>query len=90
MCILSTCRDCGNAIVWGVDEDGKRIPLDPRASVYHVTAFDWVGQLYVVERIGPGEPVHYVSHFWTCPKARHHSNVRRDRPAPRSRAAGQS
>jgi len=27
---MATCRGCGARIVWGLKDDGKRIPLDPK------------------------------------------------------------
>ena len=68
----SPCKGCGKPIVWGVTEDGKRIPLDPRPPVY--LAVD-EGDRVLAERAGPGQNfmgqalAHYVSHFATCPKA---------------------
>ncbi len=34
----SACKFCGQKIVWGQTEDGKNIPLDPRAAVYFVSS----------------------------------------------------
>lgn len=52
------CKGCNKPIVWGLTEDGKRIPLDPSAPVY-------VRDGEVVRR----ERLAMVSHFATCPKA---------------------
>lgn len=67
---MATCKGCGKTIVWGVTQDGKRIPLDPSAPIY------------VVHQIVGGDPVvvllsaadrrldgPWVSHFATCVKA---------------------
>lgn len=68
---MSTCgggdpgRGCGKPIVWGQDEAGKRVPLDPRAPVYRLVQYDPQARLYAIERVTEG--VH-VSHFATCPK----------------------
>ena len=72
----ATCQGCGKPIVWGITEDGKRIPLDPRPPVYRVVRVlipDHGGNC-VVERERahkPGLEVGsvLVSHFATCPKA---------------------
>jgi hypothetical protein len=86
---MSTCKGCGRDILWGVDEKGTRIPLDPRAPVYHVMAFDPETNTYAVERAGGSVPTNYVSHFATCPKAKDFSRSTRPTGADhRARAAG--
>jgi hypothetical protein len=60
------CAGCSKAILWAVNEDGARIPLDPVAPVYEVD-----GQ--VVRRTRQA----LVSHFATCPKADQFSAGRR-------------
>jgi len=85
---MSICR-CGKEILWGIDPNGTRIPLDPRAPVYHVISFDPISNAYVVERAGQNTPVYHVTHFATCPKANEFSRSSRPKqPDPRSRAAG--
>lgn len=37
---MSPCRGCGKAVVWGVKPDGSKVPLDPRAPVYAIVAFE--------------------------------------------------
>jgi hypothetical protein len=69
---MSICRGCGKEIVWGTTEDGKKIPLDPRAPVYSLgprkigdnPAFGERDGDQVVKRTS----LAMVSHFVTCPK----------------------
>lgn len=80
---VSICRGragrpgCGKDIVWGVDEKGTRIPLDPRAPVYHVLSWDPVSKLYAVERAIGEKGTYQVSHFATCPMANNFSRSTR-------------
>lgn len=60
----ATCRGCGKPIVWGIDPDGKKIPLDPRAPVYALNHLPVGGDPHV-ER----DHDSMVSHFATCSKA---------------------
>lgn len=65
---MSKCKGCGKKIVWGVTDEGKKIPLDPSAPVYYVsdeTVDSDFGPTPKIER----ERQHMVSHFKTCPKA---------------------
>lgn len=61
---------CGREIVWGVDGDGQRIPLDPRPPVYDVD--ETVEPPRAVRRQGA-----MVSHFATCPDAGQFSGGKR-------------
>lgn len=78
---MSTCRGCGREIVWGTTEDGKKIPLDPRAPVYTLgpkkigdnPAFGESDGDQLVKRTS----LAMVSHFATCPKANDFSGGRR-------------
>ncbi len=56
------CKLCGKPIVWGKDDKGARIPLDPRAPVYAVRLM----QGGAVDAMR--DPESMVSHFATCPK----------------------
>lgn len=85
----SDCRGCGRPMVWAVTPDGKKIPLDPKASVYRVTSNgpnepptaelvrtrQTVGDNDVVQ-----EDSYMVSHFHTCPNASDFSGRSRRRP----------
>ncbi len=65
---MSRCKGCGKEIVWGVTEEGKKIPLDPSAPVYYVSDDQVLSggfMSYKIER----ERSSMVSHFKTCPKA---------------------
>ena len=56
------CKGCGATIIWGLSEDGKKIPLDPKPAVYRITNPEaWTT---LVER----DKLAMVSHFITCPK----------------------
>lgn len=57
------CRYCGKPIVWGVTEDGKRIPLDPRPPCY-----DQIGTANGSPLVQRARTV-MVTHFATCPGA---------------------
>ncbi len=59
---FSVCKGCNNNIVWGITEDGTRIPLDPRAAVYDVEEVEGVVQ-------ATRDRTAMVTHFATCPKA---------------------
>jgi hypothetical protein len=61
---MSKCRGCGKKIVWGMDEGGKRIPLDPTPPVYAEIDRDADDNL-IVKR----DRNAMVSHFATCPQA---------------------
>jgi hypothetical protein len=72
------CRTCGASIWWVITENGKRMPLDTKATpggnihLYDGTAYvlDVKGQA-IVEHRGNGDPL-YTSHFATCPQADAH------------------
>lgn len=67
----ATCRGCGKEIVWGVTNDGKKIPLDPRPPVYRI--FTHPEGFIGAER----DREALCSHFATCPKANQFSGSRR-------------
>ena len=71
----SKCKGCGADIVWGVDEKGARIPLDPRPAIYYVTE-DVSGRVTASRRfqreassLAQAASLYAVNHFSTCPKA---------------------
>lgn len=61
------CAGCGRLIVWGTTPEGKRIPLDPAATVYSVSLEG------ICEKIGG----FMVTHFATCRAANEFSGSRR-------------
>lgn len=61
---MSACRGCGKDIVWGVTEEGKKIPLDPTPPVYQ-----YAGDSVADKPSAIRHKNCMVSHFTTCPKA---------------------
>lgn len=61
---MNVCRGCGKEIVWGVTDDGKKIPLDLRAPVYFIKERPENGNFVIERTMNAG-----VSHFATCPRA---------------------
>ncbi len=55
--------DCGKWIVWGLDPEGQRIPLDPAAPCYRVLEEGQEGDLAVAVQRDRGA---LVNHFATC------------------------
>lgn len=66
------CKGCKREIVFGLTEDGKRIPLDPRPPVYAVIGQNEAGVPLVRRHVGA-----MVSHFATCPNANDFSGSRK-------------
>lgn len=66
---MAACRGCGKEIVWGMTEDGKRIPLDPKPPIYTLSGFPSPvnGEYREVGRASRDEFM--VSHFATCQRA---------------------
>lgn len=55
---LSTCRGCGERIVWMKTEKGRNIPVDPQS----IDADDYApGDLF--------DPDTHISHWGECPEA---------------------
>jgi len=62
---MPNCSYCGTKILWGSTPDGKRVPLDPKAPVYH---YDPAAKTAVIiPQLDYYRPV-MVNHFSTCPK----------------------
>jgi len=61
----SQCKGCGREIVWGEDEGGRKIPLDPRPAVYVVVRKTPTGTELLAKRTSQA----MVSHFVTCTAA---------------------
>jgi len=62
---MANCSYCGKKILWGVTVEGKRIPLDPTAPVYH---YDPAAKTAVIiPQVDYYRPV-MVNHFSTCAK----------------------
>lgn len=70
---MSICRSCGAPILWGVTDQGRRMPLDPTAMSEGVRFTFTEGVL--IERV-EGELFGHVSHFATCPNAAEHRRPR--------------
>ncbi len=68
---MSKCKGCDKPIVWGVTEEGKRIPLDPKPAVYDVEEVE--GEVQATR-----DRTAMVTHFATCPKANDFSGGKRD------------
>lgn len=65
---LTPCKGCKKQMAWGLDTNGKTIPLDVRAPVYLILE-DEPGVLRV-RRAKAGEKLlAAVSHFSVCPNA---------------------
>jgi hypothetical protein len=56
---------CGRQIVWGINAEGKRVPLDPRPIIYAVLRRGLPGGVLVTRA-----RLALVSHFATCPDAK--------------------
>ena len=54
----STCKGCGQRIVWGTDEQGALIALDPTPLTYVLTIHEGASRAYRSRA--------YVSHFAIC------------------------
>lgn len=64
---MTTCRGCGKEIVWAITNNGKNIPLDPKALVFSVLPEG--GKLIAIKPVGVLGERWLVSHWATCPKA---------------------
>lgn len=81
----TTCRSCGESIIWAVLPSGKKCPMDAqtytkatmpteRIAVDELETFggDVSATSLDKTQLGDATPF-YVSHFGTCPNASHHS-----------------
>lgn len=73
---MSNCRGCGKEIIWGVNLEGKKIPLDPAPPVYVSMGNTGITNGMVVTR----DPDAMVSHFATCPEANEFSGSKKAKP----------
>ena len=73
---MSTCRSCGDPVVWVKMASGKANPLDPDPTPNGNIIVDDKGNGRVQTQYDqPG--ARYVSHFSTCPFAKQHRVKRR-------------
>lgn len=65
---LTPCRYCGKPIIWCLDAEGKRIPVDVSCVFYFVIGSN--RDPLLAQRIPDDEYSKVgVNHFQTCPKA---------------------
>jgi len=81
--VSSLCRGCGKQLEWGIDDEGKKIPLDMRAPIYKLGSYDPDKRAWMLMRMPEGFK---VTHFATCPKASEFSGARRTGTQPDSKA----
>lgn len=77
---VATCKSCGAAIRWVMDQNGTRLPLNKT----RVRAYEVDGQgkaTYAMSEKGKPMLVH-VSHFVSCPHATAHSRAVPPQPPP--------
>ncbi len=79
---MSACRGCGKEILWGVTDDGKKIPLDPMAPVFQVKRVELGFTAEKIMHFGT-EPDFMVSHFATCSRANQFSRSKREKQIAR-------
>ena len=75
----ATCRGCGKPIVWAIDPDGKRIPLDPKPPVYRLWPSGCTVNSTDQDQCQRDRGA-MVSHFATCPDANRFSGSNRAAP----------
>lgn len=77
---MGTCRGCGKSILWAKDAvTQKAVPLDTTPPVYLVTQTP-ENNFHLAranQKFNTGEPMFFVSHFATCPKASDFSRNRK-------------
>lgn len=70
----TNCRGCGRKVMFVTTVDGKKVPLDPSAPVYHRVHDPDSGKAFWIQESG-GEAM--VSHFATCSHANEFSGRNR-------------
>lgn len=65
---MSECKSCGKKMHWGTTPEGKKIPLDAVAPVYHLAEDGTAHRLHDA----------HVTHFATCPSASQHSKKKKE------------
>lgn len=72
---MAYCENCNRLIVIGKTVDGKKIPLDPKASVYRIVERGDDGEGALIDRA----PNMMVSHLATCPLVNRYTGVKKER-----------
>lgn len=75
------CQGCGKGVIWGIDAEGTRIPLDPIPAVYTLSGFpapNTTQQMPAVEVARAKRDEFMVSHFATCKAANKFSGSNTD------------
>ena len=67
------CKGCGKPIRFVTSTEGKQIPLDVRAPVYHRRT-SGAEEFFERDGFGDQERTAFVTHFATCSKASEFSN----------------
>lgn len=70
--MTAKCRGCGAEIVWGIQPNGVRVPLDPKPPVYRTGTLRPDGAVNITR-----EREALVSHFATCRDANRFSGSSR-------------
>lgn len=75
------CKSCGAEIIWIVDQDGTRLPVNKRrVRVYDQGEGVQPSQFLVWADQSP--KLYHISHFVTCPNATKHSKSNADQQDP--------
>jgi hypothetical protein len=66
---MSTCRSCGDSIIWTVTANGSRMPVNETPDPNGRLVLDEIRTPPVAEYAKPGDPPgpRFTSHFVTCP-----------------------
>jgi hypothetical protein len=62
------CRGCGKRVIWGTDDNGNRVPLDPSAPVYKVSGLpaNTTDKLQSTKIARAEKTLFMATHFVTC------------------------